>query len=59
ELRNLAGLPEYSDELRKWRGRMVDHFQVRGEPFLKNGDLALRPGSQKLSPHYPGKVKKT
>ncbi|MEZ6046767.1 MAG: arylsulfatase [Planctomycetaceae bacterium] len=54
ELKNLASLPEHADELRKWRGRMVDHFQVRGEPFLKNGDLALRPTSQKLSPNYPG-----
>lgn len=54
ELKDLSGFAEHQTELRTWRGRMVDQFQERGEPFLKNGNLALRPDKHRHSPHYPG-----
>jgi choline-sulfatase len=57
ELYDLAKAPEHADTLRLWRGRMVEHLAERGEPFVKNGELALRPDRMLYSPHYP-KVRK-
>lgn len=54
ELRDLSGDARRADELRKWRGRLVAHLEERGEPFVKNGDLGLRPESCLYSPNYPG-----
>lgn len=53
ELRDLAGVPAGSDVLRQWRSRMVDHFSVRGERWLKGGKLALRATADGQSPNYP------
>ena len=53
EQTDLASDPAHTDELRKWRSRLVEHFQERGEPFLKNGDLAPRPESMMTSPLFP------
>ncbi len=55
EERDLAMNPAHSQELRKWRNRMVEHLSERGEEFVKNGELALRPQRQLYSPHYPKK----
>ena len=53
ELNDLAGDARHEAELRSWRGRMIEHFAERGEPFLRNGKLGLRPESQMTSPHFP------
>jgi len=53
EERDLAGVTTASATLRKWRGRMVDHLAERGDRFVKNGQLALRPESILHSPNYP------
>ena len=37
-----GGAAHVRRKLRLWRGRLVDHFAERGEPFLKDGKLALR-----------------
>ena len=42
------------DYVQQWRGRLVAHFEERGEPFLKNGQLAPRPDRMLYSPNYPG-----
>jgi choline-sulfatase len=39
--------------LRLWRGRMIEHLAPRGEAWVANGNLALRPASQLHSPNYP------
>ena len=54
ETRDLSGLAEHADTLRKWRRRMVDHLSERGEPFVVNGDLGVRPEPTLLSLNYPG-----
>lgn len=54
ELEDLAGDAGHGAELREWRGRLVAHFAERGEPFLKNGELAARPKGMLRSPNYPG-----
>ncbi len=53
ETRDLAGVASSSSELRRWRWRLVSHFEERGEPFLKGGNLASRPEGILLSPNYP------
>jgi len=54
ELRDLAGDSRYEPTLRKWRSRIVEHLSERGEEFVKNGQLALRPQGRMLSPNFPG-----
>jgi arylsulfatase A-like enzyme len=53
ELKDLAGDTAHADELRRWRARLVAHFEERGEPFLKGGKLALRPEGMMTSPLFP------
>ena len=54
ELNDLAPEPAYTEELQKWRSRLIDHLAERGEEFVKNGKLALRPQRKLYSPNYPG-----
>ena len=54
ELHDLAGDAAHTGELQKWRGRLVEHFEERGEPFLRGGKLAPRPERMLYSPNYPG-----
>ncbi len=55
ELDDLAADHRHADELMKWRQRMVRHLEERGEPFVRNGDLAPRPRKMLYSPNYPGR----
>ncbi len=59
ETRDLAPRPEFRPLLETWRRRLVDHLRVRGEPFVVQGDLGLRPKTILYSPHYPKPVQKT
>ena len=54
ELTDLAPDPPHTKELQVWRSRMVAHLEERGDAFVKNGKLALRPESILHSPNYPG-----
>jgi hypothetical protein len=54
ELNDLACDGQYADELKRWRNRLTEHLQERGEAFVKGGKLALRPESTLYSPNYPG-----
>ncbi len=53
EMRDLAGEKKYKNILGEWRQNLVEHFAERGEPFVKNGKLMLRPKRMLYSPHYP------
>ena len=53
ELRNLASHTAHGAALREWRSRMIAHLSVRGERWVKNGNLALRPTADGLGPLYP------
>jgi len=48
-------LKELKDEqrIRLWRERMTQHLSPRGEYYVSNGKLALRPKGRKHSPNYP------
>jgi len=54
ELHDLASDPAHQSRVRKWRSRLIDHLAERGEPFVVNGQLGLRPEGMLYSPHYPG-----
>jgi arylsulfatase len=53
ELDDLAGDPKHETTLRLWRGRLVEHFAERGDPFCKGGKLRLRPEGMMTSPLFP------
>jgi arylsulfatase len=53
ECRDLAPEREHAETLRLWRGRLIEHLEERGAPFVVYGDLALRPESTLYSPNYP------
>jgi len=53
ELTDLAPDAEHATTLREWRGRMIEHLAPRGETWVRNGRLLLRPASQLYSPNYP------
>jgi arylsulfatase A-like enzyme len=54
ELHDRAKDASHKDTLRLWRQRLIDHLAERGDRFVKNGKLALRPDSYLYSPNYPG-----
>jgi arylsulfatase len=57
EREDLSGATAHAETLRTWRERMIQHLAPRGEDFVKNGRLALRPASLPYSPNFP-KTKK-
>ena len=54
EIHDLAGDPAHADTLHTWRERLIAHLEHRGEEWVKDGRLALRPQSILKSPNYPG-----
>lgn len=50
---NLASEPAFNQELRLWRQRMILHLEKRGEEYVSNGRLALRPKGRNTSPNLP------
>ena len=57
ETRDLAPLAEHRTALQTWRQRLIDHLTERGEPFVVQGDLGLRPKTVLYSPNYPQQPK--
>ncbi|MBD3177740.1 MAG: arylsulfatase [Armatimonadia bacterium] len=53
ETRDLARSPGHDDLRRHWRQRMVEHLAERGEPWVVDGDLGLRPDPMVYGPNYP------
>jgi arylsulfatase len=53
ELNDLSKVVESDQLLRLWRQRLLLHFEQRGEPFLVNGQLGLRPKGVPFSPNFP------
>ena len=53
ELHDCAKERKFKSRVSEWRGRMIDHFNERGEPFVVNGDLAPRQERMLHSPHFP------
>ena len=53
EVNDLSGDPAAEPVLRKWRNRMIDHLQIRGDQWVKNGRLQLRRQPIARSPNFP------
>lgn len=53
ELHDLAADPRAAAQLERWRGRMVDHLAVRGEEWVRDGQLLLRSETLLYGPNYP------
>ena len=53
ELNDLAGVSGQAGELRRWRQRLMAHFEERGAPFLDHGKLGLRVKGMLHSPLFP------
>lgn len=51
---NLAGQVEQASLLAEWRDRLISHLRERGDAWVKDGQLQLRPESMLHSPNYPG-----
>jgi len=56
ELHDLAPEPSHSETLLLWRRRLINHLAERGDRFVKNGKLVLRPKSLLYSPNYPART---
>ena len=53
ELIDLAKDPEQLELLSEWRSRMMEHLSIRGERWVKDGELTVQEESQKYSPNDP------
>lgn len=53
EITDLSEDAEYQQELERWRGRMADHLEERGEGFVQDGELVVRDEVLLFSPNYP------
>ncbi|MDO8681901.1 MAG: arylsulfatase [Armatimonadota bacterium] len=53
EEHDLSADPIYSENLKQWRVRMVEHLSERGQRYVKNGDLVIRPEGDLYSQNYP------
>ncbi|MCY2931830.1 MAG: arylsulfatase [Planctomycetota bacterium] len=53
EQNDLAGEQTHATVLGAWRSRMIEHLAVRGEAWVKGGDLALQPQRILYGANYP------
>jgi arylsulfatase A-like enzyme len=53
ERNDLAGDRSAEPQLRSWRQRMIEHLSVRGDQWVKNGQLATRKEPIPKSPNFP------
>ncbi|QZE15937.1 arylsulfatase [Halosquirtibacter laminarini] len=55
EIKELSSKRRYQKELKKWRQRMVEHLEVRGETFVKDKKLVKRKNTLLIGPNFPDK----
>lgn len=53
ELLDLAKDPENMKLVSEWRDRMIEHLSIRGERWVRDGELTIQKESQKYSPNDP------
>jgi hypothetical protein len=53
ELNELAEDPAHAENLKDWRNRMIEHLSLRGEKWVKNGDLVLRTKTINYGINFP------
>jgi arylsulfatase len=55
EMNNLAENAAHAELVGQWRKRMVEHVSIRGEAWVKDGDLTIQKKPVYYSPHFPKK----
>jgi hypothetical protein len=53
ELKNLVHDRKYDKELLKWRQNMFNHLSERGDPFVKDGKVAVLERTVLTGSNYP------
>ncbi len=53
EMNNLVDNTDQTEGLVQWRKRMVEHLSIRGEPWIKEGDLSVQKKSVYRGPNFP------
>ena len=53
EMNNLADDAAYAEPLSQWRQCMVEHLSIRGDRWVKDGDLRIQSEAVYYSPHFP------
>jgi arylsulfatase A-like enzyme len=53
EMNNLADDAAYAELLSQWRQCMVEHLSIRGDRWVKDGDLRIQSEAVYYSPHFP------
>jgi arylsulfatase len=57
EKRDLAGVRSRAATLAHWRARLAEHLAERGDEWVRDGQLVLRPPHMVHGPNYPGRPK--
>lgn len=47
---------DFEHSVKQWRERMINHLSVRGEPWIRNGDLATFSETIRYAPHHPSRA---
>lgn len=55
EMNNLADDTARAELLSQWRRCMVEHLSIRGDRWVKDGDLRIQSEAVYYSPHFPKK----
>ena len=56
ELRDLAGETNSAALVKEWRQKMVQHLAIRGEAWVRDGDLVMQPKAMLRRPNAPNIV---
>jgi len=53
EMNNLADVIRNASLLSQWRQCMIEHLSIRGDHWVKDGDLCIQSEAVYYSPHFP------
>jgi arylsulfatase len=53
ELENLADVDTHAALVGQWRKRMVEHVSIRGDAWVRDGDLRIQTKAMYYSPNFP------
>ncbi len=57
ELRDLAAEPSSAALVKEWRKKMVKHLAIRGDAWVRDGDLVVQPKAMLRRPNAPNVVR--
>ncbi|MEK7707947.1 MAG: hypothetical protein AAB380_08130 [Verrucomicrobiota bacterium] len=57
ELRDLAAESDSAALVKEWRQKMVQHLAIRGDAWVRDGDLVVQPKAMLRRPNAPNVVR--